>query len=68
MSYTVKKSKATTAKFKAFAINSERNFLDTESGELVNVADIIAKTFGEDEPVDISVSLKSESDVTPEAE
>ena len=66
MSYSVKRSKQTSAKFKAFAVNSDRNFLDTESGELVNVADVIAKTFGEDTPVDVSVSLKSEDDITPE--
>lgn len=66
MSYSVKKSKATSAKFKAFAVDGERNFIDTESGELVDIGSVIAKTFGEDVPVDISVSLKTEEDATPE--
>lgn len=65
MSYSVKRSKQTSAKFKAFAVDGDRNFIDTESGEFVNVADVIAKTFGEDTPVDVSVSLKSEDDITP---
>ena len=65
MSYSVKRNKGVTAKFKAFSVTGDRNFLDTESGELVNVADVIAKTIGEDIPVDISVTIKQEDDVTP---
>ena len=65
MSYSVKRNKTTSAKFKAFAVDGDRNFVDTETGSLVNVADIIAKSFGEDTPVDLSVTLKDESDITP---
>lgn len=66
--YSVKKSKATTAKFKNFAVNDSKNFVDLESGEIVGIQDIIAKTFGEDTPIDISVTNKQEDDVTPDAE
>ena len=64
--YSVKKQKNTTAKFKAFAVDSDRNFVDTETGTIVSVADVIAKSFGENVPVDLNVTLKDESDVTPE--
>ena len=66
--YSVKKQKNTTAKFKAFAVDGNRNFVDTETGAIISVADIIAKSFGEDTPIDISVSNKQEDDVTPDAE
>ncbi len=65
MSYSVKKNRGVSAKFKAFAVDGNRNFIDTETGELVSVADVIAKTVGEDVPVDISVTLKDEDDITP---
>ena len=65
MSYNVKKNRGVSAKFKAFAVDSDRNFIDTETGEMVSVADVIAKTVGEDVPVDISVVLKDEDDITP---
>ena len=68
MGYNVKKSRNTTAKFKAFAVDGNKNFVDTESGEIVSVQDIIAKTFGEDTPVDINVTNKQEDDITPDAE
>lgn len=60
----IKKNRSTTAKFKAFAVDGEHNFIDTESGELVSIEDVIAKTFGEDTPVDIQVSLKEDEDIT----
>lgn len=66
MSYSVKQTRGVSAKFKSFSVTGDRTFLDNESGELVNIADVIAKTIGEDVPVDISVTLKSEDDVTPE--
>ena len=66
MSYSVKRNKTTSAKFKAFAVDSEMNFVDTETGALVDVASIIAKSFGEGTPVDLNVTLKDESDITPE--
>jgi len=66
MPYNVKRSKNTTAKFKAFAVDGAKNFIDTETGQIVDVQDIVVKTFGEDTLVDISVSNKSEDDITPE--
>lgn len=60
----IKKNRSTTAKFRAFAVDCERNFIDTESGELVDIGSVIAKTFGEDTPVDIQVSLKEDEDIT----
>jgi len=66
MPYNVRRSKNTTAKFKAFAVDGAKNFIDTETGQIVDVQDIVVKTFGEDTLVDISVSNKSEDDITPE--
>ena len=66
MSYSVKKSKATQAKFKAFAVDGANQFIDTETGEVVDINTIIAKTFGENTPVDINVSIKTDEDVTDE--
>lgn len=60
----IKKNRSTTAKFRAFAVDGECNFIDTESGELVDIGSVIAKTFGEDTPVDIQVSLKEDEDIT----
>ena len=60
----IKKNRSTTAKFKAFAVDGDRNFIDTETGEMVSVADVIAKTIGENTPVDIQVSLKEDEDIT----
>ena len=65
MAYNVKKSRNTTAKFKAFAVDGARQFVDTETGSIVDIQDIIAKSFGEGTPVDIQVSLKDETDITP---
>lgn len=64
MSYQVKKNRGVSAKFKAFAVDGDRNFIDTETGEMVSVADVIAKTIGENTPVDIQVSLKEDEDIT----
>ena len=66
MSYSVKKSKSTSAKFKAFAVDGTNQFIDTETGEVVDINTIIAKTFGENTPVDINVSIKTDEDVTDE--
>ena len=66
MSCQIRQTSATTAKFKNFAVCSDRTFLDVETGTLTNIADIIAKTFGEDVPLDIQVNLKNEEDITPE--
>lgn len=61
----IKKNRSTTAKFRAFAVDGDRNFIDTESGELISIGDVIAKTFGEDTPVDISVTNKVEEELDP---
>ena len=66
MSYSVKKQRSTSAKFKALAVDGANQFVDTETGEVVDINSIIAKSFGENTPVDISVSVKSEDDVTDE--
>ena len=67
MSVNIKKSKSTTAKLKAFAVDSSKNLFDTETGEFTNLNTLIAETFGEDTPVDIQVTLKSEEEITPDA-
>ena len=66
MSYVIKKNSGATAKFRALAIDSNKCFVDTDTGKILDFSNIIAKTFGEDTPVDISVSNKSEDDITPE--
>ena len=66
MSYSVKKSKATQAKFKALAIDSNKCFIDTETGEVLDLAGILASSFGENEPIDLSATVKSEEEVAPE--
>ena len=66
MSYSVKKQRSTSAKFKAFAVDGANQFIDTETGEVVDVNSIIAKSFGENTPVDIQVSLKADEDITDE--
>ena len=67
MSVNIKRARSTTAKLKAFAVDSSRNLFDTETGEFTNLNTLIAETFGEDTPVDIQVTLKSEEEVTPES-
>ncbi len=67
MSVNIKRAKSTTAKLKAFAVDSSKNLFDTETGEFTNLNTLIAETFGEDTPVDIQVTLKSEEEVTPES-
>ena len=67
MSVNIKKSKSTTAKLKAFAVDSSKNLFDAETGEFTNLNTLIAETFGEDTPVDIQVTLKSEEEITPDA-
>ena len=37
--------------------------MDAESGEQVDVADLIARAVGEDTEVDISVSVKTDEDI-----
>ncbi len=60
-----KRTLNTNGKFKMLAIADGNNFIDYETGELVDVANIIGKCLGE-EPFDLSVTQKSETDITPE--
>lgn len=60
-----KRTTNTNGKFKMLAIADGNNFVDYETGEIVNVADIIGKCMGK-EPFDLNVTQKSETDITPE--
>lgn len=66
MSYQIKKSRGTSAKFKALAIDSNKCFVDTETGEVLDLAGILANSFGENEPIDLSATTKSDEDITDE--
>ena len=66
MSYSVKKAKSTSAKFKSLSIDSAKNFIDLETGEILDLAGILASSFGENEPIDLSATVKSEEEVTPD--
>ena len=59
-----KRTTNTNGKFKMLAVADGNNFIDYETGEVVDVADIIGKCMGE-EPFDLSVTQKSETDITP---
>ena len=61
-----KRTLNTNGKFKMLAIAEGNNFIDYETGEVVDVADIIGKCLGEEQPFDLSVTQKSETDITPE--
>ena len=62
-----KRTLNTNCKFKMLAVADGNNFIDHETGEVVNVANIIGKCLGE-EPFDLSVTQKYETDITPENE
>lgn len=66
MSYVIKKNRGTSAKFRALAVDSEKRFIDTETGEFIDLADILAKSFGENEPMDLNATIKSDEDITDE--
>lgn len=66
MSYSVKKSKTINAKFKSLAVDDLNNFIDLETGEIINIAKVISQTVGEGQPVDVVVSNKDDEDITPE--
>ena len=59
--------RTTSGKFKMLAIADGKNFIDYETGEFVDFPDIISKHLGE-EPFDLSITQKSETDITPENE
>jgi len=62
-----KRTTNTNAKFKMLAVADGNDFIDYETGEVVDVANIISKCMGE-EPFDLSVTQKSETDITPDNE
>ena len=51
MSYVIKKNRGTSAKFKSLSVDSEKRFIDLETGSVIDLADILAKSFGENEPM-----------------
>ena len=59
-----KRTTNNNAKFKMLAIADGNKFIDFETGEFVDVPQIINKCMGE-EPFDLSVTQKSESDIAP---
>ena len=66
MSYVIKKNRGTSAKFKALAVDGEKRFVDTETGNYIDLADILAKSFGENEPMALRATIKSDEDITDE--
>lgn len=60
-----KRTLNTNGKFKMLAIADGNKFIDYETGELVDVPDIISKCMG-GEPFDLSVTQKSETTITPD--
>lgn len=66
MSYVIKKNRGTSAKFKSLSVDSEKRFIDLETGSVIDLADILAKSFGENEPMDLSATIKSDEDITDE--
>ena len=66
MSYSIKRNKNTSAKFKSMQV-LDKNFIDLETGSIIDVAGIVEKTFG-DSPFDIQVTNKDEEDITPTSE
>ena len=59
-----KRTTNNNAKFKMLAIADGNKFIDFETGEFVDVPQIINKCIGE-EPFDLSVTQKSETDIAP---
>jgi len=53
----------TNGKFKMLAIADGNKFIDYETGEFVDVANIINKCVG-NEPFDLSVTKKTETEIT----
>ena len=68
MSYSVKKNKSINCKFKAMLVRDGQQFIDSETGEICDLARIVSKTIGDDEPVDIVIKNVDEEDITPTSE
>lgn len=60
------KSGNINGKFKSLAITNG-NFIDFETGEIIDLASIIGSVLGE-EPFDMTLTQKSETDITPNNE
>ena len=52
----------TSGKYKQIVVH-EGKFVDNETGDQIDIADEIAKSIGEDIPVDISVSMKTDEEL-----
>ena len=61
---TFKKSISINGKFKMLAVQ-DGAFFDTETGEMIPVADIIESALGTGQPFDLSITQKTEDDITP---
>ena len=59
-----KKSITTNGKFKMLAVENGI-FLDTETGEQIPVAEILENVYGSGQPFDLSVTKKSDDEITP---
>lgn len=59
-----KKSISINGTFKSIAI-SDGNFFDMETGEIINVAEIIESAIGSNQEFDLKVSTKNDTDITP---
>lgn len=62
-----KKSITTTGKFKMIAVENGI-FVDTETGEQIQIAEILEDVYGSGQPFDLSVTQKSDDDITPNVE
>ena len=60
-----KRTLNTNGKFKMLAIVDGKQFIDYETGEVIDVPEIIGRCMGK-EPFDLSVTQKSETDITPD--
>ena len=67
MPYNVKKSKNINCKFKSLSVVDDKSFVDNETGQLIDLASIVAKTIGNGEPVDVTITNKDEEDITPDS-
>lgn len=64
----VKKSKNINAKFKSLCVQGGRDFVDLETGEIIDLAAVVSQTIGDGESVDVQISNKIEEDITPTSE
>ncbi len=65
MPYNVKRNKSINAKFRAMLVQNGSQFIDSETGEVCDLAKIVSKTIGDGQPVDIQIKNVDEEDITP---